>query len=409
LTLLCRKHSAQAGNNRISKPARALQLGAIPEKGIMEKSSIAQYGVVVLLDNKRGGVGTTHEQVTQCELARRVAALKGYEYADSFDPARKYGGPVYFVPSDTLVDIALAHDLGIRGEHDLFGGVVPYPYVATKTITHLLPGADALAPLGWSPRFGAAVAEVVLPGYSAFSLGDARAAGMRLLRNGAVRIKKADGIGGIGQTVAYTPQQLEQQLSTLEQEDAFAEGVVLERNLNQVKTLSVGQVRLDGLTATYYGVQRLTVNNHGVEVYGGSELTVVRGDYDALLRLEMAPEVSTAVRQAGVYHATALDCFPGMFVSRSNYDIVQGVDDRGHWRSGVLEQSWRMGGASGAELAAVAAFHADAGLRVVSASTTELYGESGPLPDDAIVYFRGTDARVGPMIKYARLDPDAHP
>jgi hypothetical protein len=70
----------------------------------------------------------------------------------------------------------------------------------------------------------------------------------------------------------------------------------------------------------------------------------------------------------------------------------------------VLEQSWRIGGASGAEVAALEAFRADPGLRAVRASTVEIYGEAEP-PPNATVYFQGVDERDGPMTKYARTEP----
>src|SRR5690606_13213332 len=121
---------------------------------------------------------------------------KGYEFGGHHDPSCKYGCPVYFVPSDTITSVATARELGIHGEHDLFGGVVPHKYVATKTITHPLAGDDADAPTGWDSRFASAISDVVLPGVSCFSRADAWLAGNVLLQNGAVRIKLADGIGG---------------------------------------------------------------------------------------------------------------------------------------------------------------------------------------------------------------------
>ena len=108
--------------------------------------------------------------------------------------------------------------------------------------------------------------------------------------------------------------------------------------------------------------------------------------------------------QARAYDAAAEKTFPGMFLSRRNYDIAQGFDAQGRPRSGVLEQSWRMGGASGAEIAALEAFRADCALPAVRASTVEIYGDSDP-PPHATVYFRGIDDEVGPMTKYAVVEP----
>jgi hypothetical protein len=167
----------------------------------------------------------------------------------------------------------------------------------------------------------------------------------------------------------------------------------------------VGQVRAAELVATYYGTQRLTLDNSGAAVYGGSELVVVRGDFDALLGLGLPGEARLAVAQARAYDAAATACFPAFFASRRNYDIAQGLDSAGRRRSGVLEQSWRVGGASGAEVAGLEAFRTEPALHVVRASCVEIYGESEAPPPHATVYFRGIDERVGPITKYTWTKP----
>ena len=348
----------------------------------------------------------SHEAATQDALAKRLAALRGDEFAGSYDASRRYGRPLYFVPNDTLVRTAVcgALALGIQGEDDLFGGVVPHAFVATKTITHGLPPAASKAPEGWSEAFCQRVRDVVLPGFSAFTRRDALDAGLELLAHGAVRLKKPSGIGGTGQSVVHTREQLEQALEDLDGQELADIGIVLERNLTAPDTRSVGQVRVGDLLATYCGTQRLTVDNRGGEVYGGSDLIVVRGGFDALLQLPLGQQVHVAISQARTYHAAAMACYAGMFASRCNYDVAQGVDEEGRWYSGVLEQSWRIGGASGAEIAALEAFRDDPLLPAVRASTTEIYGAPPSLPPDATVYFQGHDDKVGPLTKYARLE-----
>lgn len=184
---------------------------------------------------------------------------------------------------------------------------------------------------------------------------------------------------------------------------------MLEGHLEQVTTFSVGQVRVGGQLASYYGTQRLTADNGGEEVYGGSDLVVVRGDFDALLALDLAEATRLAVRQAQVYDAAAAACYRGFFASRRNYDIAQGVDGRGQPRSGVLEQSWRIGGASGAEVAALQRFREDDAVAVVRASSVELYGEQQVPPEGATVLFRGDDAEVGFITKYVMVEDYGNP
>ena len=80
------------------------------------------------------------------QLALRLADLLGYEVAANRDATARYPGPKYFVPNDTLVGLDAAKDVGICSEHDLFGGVVPYAFAATKVITHPVVKPGACAP-----------------------------------------------------------------------------------------------------------------------------------------------------------------------------------------------------------------------------------------------------------------------
>jgi len=340
-----------------------------------------------------------HERVVHGELARRIAVLCGWDSAAPGAPAREGGPPRYIVPAATLDDPAEAARLGIRGETDLFGGVVPHPFVATKIITHDLVDDHAGAIAGWSGEFARRVAPVVLNGYSVFSRADARRAGERLLKDGEVRLKPACARGGRGQTVVRTAAELEHALAAMEESELAEGGLVLEENLEDVVTFSVGQLRLPGFVASYSGTQSLAPDNRGEMVYGGSELHVVAGDFERLLALELPPDVHRAVEHAWRYDQAASECYAGFFASRRNYDVVQGRDARGELRCGVLEQSWRIGGASGAEVAALEVLM-QGDVDAVSASVVERYGQDVSVPEGARVLFQDNDRAVGPVTKY---------
>jgi hypothetical protein len=347
-----------------------------------------------------------HDRATQRGLAARLAALMRCDF-DEVDAvaAVPRGDLGYVVPDVTITSLETARALGIRGEEDLFGGVVPFPFVATKTISHPLIGPAAAAPPGWQADFPERVRAVALPGWSAFSPSDACAAGRRLLQDGDVRVKLASGIGGSGQSVAHGEAELDAQLAAIAPA-AFADGVVIERNLVDVRTYSVGLVRVGSLRASYIGTQRTTRSRHGKEVYGGSSIEVARGGFDALEALALEDGARRAIAMARAYHDAALACFATMFASRSNYDVAQGRDPSGQQRIGVLEQSWRLGGASGAEVAALEALSDDPALQTVRASTTEVHGPDAPIPDGATLYFCGVDDRLGPITKYAQVHRD---
>lgn len=347
-----------------------------------------------------------HERVTQRAVAGRLAAMMQC----TFDEVIGIATPLpfdlgYVVPDVTIPSVETARALGVRGEEDLFGGVVPFPFVAEKTISHPLIDAVAAAPQGWQAEFPERVRDLTLPGWSAFSRSDVRAAGRRLLQHGDVRLKLASGVGGSGQSVARSEAELDAQLAAIDPGE-FGAGVVVERNLVDVRTYSVGRLRVGSLLASYIGTQRTTRNRHGKEVYGGSSIEVARGDFGALDRLALPDVARRAIAMAHAYHDAALDCFAGMFASRCNYDVAEGRDAIGRHCVGVLEQSWRLGGASGAEVAALEALNADPALQTVRASTTEVHGCNVQVPPGATLYFSGVDGHLGPITKYAQVHRD---
>src|SRR5262245_13259677 len=68
-------------------------------------------------------------------------------------------------------------------------------------------------------------------------------------------------------------------------------------------------------------------------------------------------------------------------------------------RAGVLESSWRVRGATGAEVAAVAALR-DPSAQVVEVAHVEEFGADKLPPEDAIVHFQGDDPESGPVLRY---------
>src|SRR5690606_35629433 len=156
--------------------------------------------------------------------------------------------------------------LGIAAETDLFGGVAPHPFVPTKAITHPLVTDDDYAPPGWSNDFGRRVKDAVLRGYTSFTVDDAHRAGMALLEQGVLRVKPVHGAAERGHVLVPNADELNQGLHELIKERLSDCGVVLEEHLDDVKTYSVGQVRVANMVASYVGTQRLTSDNHGVWV-----------------------------------------------------------------------------------------------------------------------------------------------
>jgi hypothetical protein len=354
--------------------------------------------VVVYFSEPSAGL-RAHEKATLFDVAAMIADLNGWKRTGSYVSETQYSAQPFFVPDDVLL-AAEALKLGIRTQSDLFGGVVPYPVAKTKAITHQLVNSSANRPAGWPSAFAKKVRAAVLLGSTAFSVSDARLAAVQLLKHGTIRVKLASGAGGKGQTVISNEHDLDSLLERLPGGEIAAHGLVIEENLRHVTTLSVGQVTINRMMIAYHGRQRTVVDNDGRPVYGGSHLVCVRGGWQALNNLPMTPALHFAIAQARMYDDAA-DAHLGLLSSRRNYDVGQGFDSTGQWRSGVFEASWRPGGASTAELAALTAFARDRSLQVFEVSTAKEFGrDRKATPRYATIHFAGDDPEDGPIVRY---------
>lgn len=359
----------------------------------------------VLCHPIRAGARPGHELATLEWIGREVAGLLALDYA-GLSAAEAAASPRrrLHVPDATLTR-AQADALGIDGTHDLLGGIVPYAVVATKAISHPLVRADAAAAEGWCHTLGERLAEVTLPGYTAFARADAMEAFQRLHPLGPVRLKVSQGVGGLGQWIARDADTLASQLAALDDVVLAESGVVLETHLHDARTFSVGALVLDGEGIAYHGVQSSVLDLHGREVYGGSQLWVMRGDLRDLLQAPLPPGRHEMVARACQYDRQIAASYPTMRLSRRNYDLIEGSLPSGARLCGVLEQSWRIGGATPAELAALAYLRANPQAAAVRAGTGEIY-DAQPLPPGAEVFYLAGPGASGPACKFRTCTAD---
>ncbi|MDO7898822.1 DUF3182 family protein [Pseudomonas citrulli] len=343
-----------------------------------------------------------HEVETNRALAKWLAQILGVEYGGDHDAQQPGGQDLYLLPTQTLIGSDAAQRLGVKGPDDLWGGFVEHDFICTKAIAHGLLNKEAVAPQGWSPLFSKLTRGVVLDGVTVFSLRDARPAAEHLLYTGPIRLKPIHACAGRDQRVVKHLAQFDEIAASPEAQALFRDGVVLEQNLGEVKTQSVGQSFINGKVLSYCGVQHLTHDSQGLEVYGGSDLLVAQGGYIELLKLELPDDVREAVRLAQVFDDAANQAYPNFFASRRNYDIAQGLDAAGQPRGGVLEQSWRMGGASSAELAALEVFVNEPATSAVKVSSVETYLDQ-PLPAGAREVYRGPAHNGDFLLKYVTV------
>ncbi|HEX6832285.1 MAG TPA: DUF3182 family protein [Rudaea sp.] len=358
---------------------------------------------VVMLSGASGSSRTAHETLSQVAMAQRLATVLGHEFGAASQTA-EHGGVAYFVPTEPLLHTDAVR-WGIRSEKDLYGGVAPERFAATKVLAHAVLNPSALVPDGWSHALADRLRSVVLPGFSAFGAADAQRAGELRLQQGRVRVKPARPLATHAHRVVETGSELHEALVALDPDGLRDHGVVLEHNLDSPRTLSIGEVLAGGTRLAYYGVQSLTRSNDGTPVYGGSQLRFVRGGLADLLAPDLSLGMRQAIEQALAYDIAVNAAFPRFFASRRSYDVLQGERPDGRRLSGVLGHAWRIGSASAAEILALEAFRADQRLRSLRASTHEVYSPSEAPPPHAWVYYDGVDPVAGRLLKYAMIEP----
>ena len=334
-----------------------------------------------------------HEFGTLRFAAKRLARLFGARYVEPADGTGT--GDRYWVPVSTLLQREAAA-LGIVDGSQLWGGIVADGFAATKLVSHPLWKGGTGAPERWIDI--APIQCCTLPGYSVFCRSDAGEAGRELLREGSIRMKPSRERGGQGQAVVEDEAELAEWLSSVPPR-IFSEGLVVERHLARATTYSVGfSVLPGGHRIAYFGTQRDVAKPSGAVVYGGSRIAVVRGGLEALSTAVPHGDANAVACAAACYDALVRSAY-GVVATRCNYDVLAGTDAAGRPHLGVLEESWRFGGASMAELLAIERFATQPDAQALVAETVESYADE-PIPADAVLYWPG-DAE-SPR-KYAKL------
>lgn len=236
---------------------------------------------------------------------------------------------------------------------DLFGGIATRLVFFDKTIIHpVVPGADVVPPV-WISKVAEHVGDAAFRGFACFSRSDTITAGVILFNAGIpeIRLKPVSIDAGLGQKVARSYGELEQQVAAFSDSYVSA-GITVEENLSSVvRTVDVGTYQIGNQHFSYVGTQRETLFHGDPGRWGGVAMYVRRGTLDELASWLTVPSLKTAVLQAKALD-DAVDLIPGMYVTRANYDVIQGFDETGTFRSALLEQSWRIGGSSPAEVLA---------------------------------------------------------
>ena len=334
-------------------------------------------------------------------IAERLAKLTGIRLGSTvqhFDDAVR----TFFVPTFSLI----RHSHPELDADQFWGGCVDQEFMTTKLATHPAWTEEDALPTGWMPQFAKDLEGAALSGYSVFSHDHAAQAGAFLLDKRKIRLKDPYASGGKKQSVFQNNHELDLFLQTLSESD-IARGMVIEEDIENSSTYSVGQVSLAGLTMSYLGRQYTASDLNGETVYAGSRLYVARGGWDAL-RIRLRMPVAHRIIDGAQRYDTAAEQHFGLVASRKNYDVLVGPVTEDGFCCGVLEQSWRVGGASPAEILALEAMTADSSVSALKVVARETYGAEPRFAADDFVVYAGEDDIGQPLHKYARIEKLYH-
>ncbi len=326
-------------------------------------------------------------------------------------------GKTYYVADKTIVlefseNEKLIKDALIESEKDFFGGIVPRAYQSTKAIMHPLVSREAACPLGWSHEFSQELVhlDLVLPGFTVFNIEDIRTAFNHLYDKGVYQIRLKDPLGylGMNQFVVTSFQELEQFISDkiVDNEKLQQYGLVVEENLHpeDLKTYSVSFVTVGFHQVHCIGVQRFSQG-----LYGGTDFVIMQtGKYilpELLARVGIfnKEDAQVIIDKALLFRALLNKHIPEIKTARFNVDIVSGIASIYSnstcelvKRFALLEQSFRVGGASAAEIWGLEYLLCHPSVDAVCASTYYRYGDEAyqTVSGEENLYC-GVDSRLG--------------
>ncbi len=203
-----------------------------------------------------------------------------------------------------------------------------------------------------------------------------------------------------------TPSNSTRRPAALDARQIEKDGLVLERNLEDVTTFSVGQ--LEGGQPARELLRHAGPHPQSRRQAGlWRRYTPARGAWlcwKTCSRIRSRRICARPCRPHWPITRQQVECFPGTLVSRCNYDVAMGTDN-GRQRLGVLEQSLARGRRhqepNWPRWRRSRPIPQSCGPRP---ARVKIYGTDVPVPPGADVYYQGEDRNVGPLTKYAILE-----
>lgn len=330
-------------------------------------------------------------------LAGWIAEQLGRVYQGEYKPGAELDA-AFWVPHAPMTPEE-AGALGITSKEQIFGAVVE-PLHAQKSVFHCPLPRATYVPAHFPLDFSRSVQVISAPGYTAFTPQDALLAFESLLQQGhSPRFKNPTATAGLGQRVASNRQEAEAVIAAISGDVFRRFGVVIEANIpisvGQPHAFSSGWIELGGEEYTYVGTQSQGEKN----IYTGTRLHMVRGHEPPYV-----PDIPNAVTDHTTYLLGLLGLLDGLQIAtRCNFNFVKSMHDEVF----AVEPTFRIGGATGAELLAIGYLKDHPEEDQVVASTRFVYDQHEPLPAGAHRLYSGNDRIFGVREIFASLETES--
>ncbi|MEN9328743.1 MAG: hypothetical protein RI947_1551 [Candidatus Parcubacteria bacterium] len=320
-------------------------------------------------------------------VAQKIASKLGLPYTGEVadEPHRN----AFLVPQRTYV----------RGENirpdilesDFYGTLVDNIEHVEKAVLH--PSVSSRIPPYYSTEFADRVSGFVLPGLTAFSKDDMLSAYINLQREHPIpyRLKLPDQSDGHGQFIIASEEDLKQYLESMSSKEIALKGLVLEPQLQDPQTISVGYCVLGEDAYSFVSFQKNDTGEDGRMRYAGAEVMVVRDGMDELSQVvdhldssgHSVTHVDEAI-QASIGFHQALSLYNPVS-SRLSFDHVRGLDGTGAMRGGITDITGRLGGTCPALIMAIEHLDSNPHTRIANSVVNLTYEPEGkPLMDEEV-------------------------
>jgi len=261
----------------------------------------------------------------------------------------------YHVMAKTVTK-EIAREFNISSPEDFYGVVVDHLQQVEKSVFYPVVGTSF--PGHYSTKFSKQVRDSVLKGYSFFDLEGALAAHQKLSYFGKLRLKLLPNSDGHGQFKITTDDEFREILNKVDENKLAEFGAVIEPNLFEANTTSVGEIRLGDDVYSFLAFQKDDIaSEDGRNRYMGADLITIRGTMENLLDLNEAGLVLDQVKKAVSFHQ-AYSYFKPV-ISRISYDVLCGTDFKGDVQIGVTDITARLGGSCPAVMLGVKVLDSD--------------------------------------------------